>query len=726
MTSPVIRPLDLARDAGQIAQLYRRYGYGAAVGNGLAFTGDDFARAMAQNDLVTCLVAEDQGQVVGLLGALTIDAARAARPGSVRGNHFVIESTARGSLVAGFLFHEMFERLVDLGVGSLWLRVNPANRLAGTLYARTGCRAPVGARPDADGYLAVVSHLPGLVAASRRAVAASPELGVRLPTIAVANLRSGRGRGFDEGVTIAPDGRWTIAYHMESKGFRDGGAIVDGETGQVRWIGANGVDYTERFLEVQAGAGTAPTSPAPATPVGPSYAVGGFRVGLDSWGRLRADHPDHLGPVLLDCFPDAAGHTVAYRCPPPLTAATEVRADGWTTRRGPVERTYTLGPDAISVDCRVAGGDGAGRLAVHPWCGLRTAEFALASGGTLLQGGLRPGRWPVQLPAYEAAGDARWSYDLDGATTTWSDATAGLSVAIDWLDAGRLRAEGEARADGPRLRYRLRLAARDRITLASATAEPAAPAVTVAPAVTAAWSDGRSGRTAVVRATAADGAGEVVVDPAAGLLTWRAGGQDILAKPGSGAFGSLVAVPAALWASLDSDRSDVDRGPEWSGADPRVIFTQSGQPAGPDTATWSVAVSGDFSALEVVTDVPATFAGAEAAIHLKPSAAVTTLLMADSSGHLHPVTSRDPGIDRPWGLWWGFTRRVLVPAGADRTLDIRPLSADHGEILVRSCTAGFLLTLYSRVGRVGRSRATWSVSLVPAGPGATDIPPTEN
>jgi hypothetical protein len=55
-------------------------------------------------------------------------------------------------------------------------------------------------------------------------------------------------------------------------------------------------------------------------------------------------------------------------------------------------------------------------------------------------------------------------------------------------------------------------------------------------------------------------------------------------------------------------------------------------------------------------------------------------------------------------------------------LAVAPLAADHGEILVRSVTAGFLVSLISRVGWDARSRARWSLclteaDLVPRGPG---------
>jgi hypothetical protein len=209
----------------------------------------------------------------------------------------------------------------------------------------------------------------------------------------------------------------------------------------------------------------------------------------------------------------------------------------------------------------------------------------------------------------------------------------------------------------------------------------------------------------------------LLVDPTAGLMGWRAGGRRLLEKPADHGFGALTGVPAALWASLDSDRCDIDRGAEWSGADPRVNFVESLGPAAGDVAQWSVAaVADDLTALELVTDVPAVFAGREAALHLKPSPRTTVCWMDDSAGRPRLAADQDRA-ELPWGLWWGFTRRLCLPLGADQLWELRPLSGDQPEILVRSLTAGLLISLLARVGAAGRSQARWSLRLISSQPG---------
>jgi hypothetical protein len=722
----VVGDLDLERQADQITRLYQRYAYGAAIGNGLPLTGDDFAAMMAQNALVCCLVAEIKGKVVGLLGGLRIDGARSSDPGRVWGDHFVIDAGVRGSFVAGQLVWGLFDRLTDQGITSINLRINPNNRLASSLYARIGCRAKTGARPDCDGFLEVVSHLPSLVRTTRLVAAENPS--IRLPRLSFSSLRGLRGHGFDEGVVVDPDGRWHILYHVADSDVV-GDLWLDGDSGQIERIVSNGVDYSQHYRDFQLSHGlVAPARPRPAATAG-RLRLGDFALSLDSWGGLRIDHPRQLGPLLVDCFPDGQGHTVAYRRPPRSEVVIVGRPDGWTARRPDgLERVHRLVGRVIEVECRLGAGQSApDQLAVHPWVGLRPAEFSLAPADRApLAGPLRPGRWPPRLPAYEAAGDAQWSYPAQGAVSRWIDRTAGLAVEIEWLDPGRLRAEGECRAHGPQLCYRLRLHDAldpeqsdpawfdsDRFDSDPAAPAPTSPAAVLAPPLPRPplWSDAGRARPRWRRCLA-PGEGELLVDPAAGLMGWRAGGRWLLEKPANHGFGALTAVPAALWASLDSDRCDIDRGAEWSGADPRIGFAESLKPVAGDVAQWSVvAAADDLTALELVTDVPAVFAGREAALHLKPNSQTAVCWMDDSAGRPRLMADRDQ-VERPWGLWWGFTRRLCLPVGQDQLLELRPLAGDQPEILVRWLTAGPLISLLARVGAAGRSQARWSLRLI--------------
>ncbi|MDR1449423.1 MAG: hypothetical protein LBI84_04360 [Propionibacteriaceae bacterium] len=726
----VIRDIDLERDSEQVADLYRRTGYGAAVGNGISLTGEAFRAMMKLNDMRVVLVADEDGRVVGIQGALAIDACRAAPPGHLWGNHLVVDPAARGSIVMGALFAEMFTRLLALGTGSLHARVNPKNRPALRLDVRSGFRVIGSDRPDADSFIELISHVPGVMAAART-VAVDPETGaVWLPKFTVASLRGGRGQDMFDGVR-RDGGRVELTYAYEAKNLA-GEIVVDGWSGKILRLSANGEDHTDEFLATQA-------SVPEADPAASSHRFHGlaprrcgpFTCSIDALGRLRIDHPGQLGPVLLDCFPDGAGHTVAYRRPPFLDLQAAETADGWRLRAADgTEREIAVRDDGVHVVCRAPAGAVPGALAVHPRVGLRTAEYAVAAAspdGPSFAGPLRPGRWPPQLPAYEAAGDADWSVPALGAVSRWEDEAAGLSVAIEWGSPGRLRCEGECRAEGPALAYRLRLASRASVpadlALGNADPENAGPESQASEALAAAlaacpvrpWNELIWGRSDHRRLTGASRGCELTVSPETGLVEWKAGGRTIL-KHGSGdrGFGAMAAVPSALWPSLDSDRADVDRGPEWGGLDSRFVFLEQGELADPAAAGWSIGANGDFTSLVLTTSIPAVYAGLDAVFNLKPSAAVTSLAMADSAGRLTEVSCRDDGVERPWGLWWGFSRHVVIPLGGGRSLDLAPLSGAGTEILVRSVTAGFLVSLLSRVVPAGPSVAHWAVRLVPS------------
>jgi L-amino acid N-acyltransferase YncA len=713
-----IRDIDLERDPEQIVDLYRRAGYGAAVGNGVPFTADDFRRAVRLNDMRAMLVADDDGRIVGIQGALAIDACRAAPPGHAWGNHLVIDAMARGGVIMGQLFAGIFSRMTEQGIDSVHARVNPKNRMAMRLDVRAGFRTIGSDRPDEDSFVELISHLPGVTAAARL-VAVDPDTGeVWLPNLTLSSLREGRGEDMAGGVSRTHDGRVELTYHYEAKGLA-GEVVVDGESGRILSLWANGVDRTDLFLaaqpprwEIDADALEARFTHLTPRP------VGAFTASIDPYGRLRLDHPDHLGPVFLDCFPDGLGHTVAYRRPPVLDLAAAADKDSWTLRdQGGTERRVTFRPDAIEVECRVPETAVAEALAVHPWVGLRTAEYAVTNPtDRSWTGPLRPGRWPPQLPAYEPAGDADWSVSAAGTQSTWIDRTAGLSLAIDWLDPGRLRCEGECRADGPVLRYRVRPSVHPPIVVqGSALLEPRRHPVR-------AWTETSWGRHSHRRLTGEKRGNDLTVSPTVGLIDWKVNGRTVL-KLGSGerGFGALATVPSALWASLVADRSDVDRGPEWAGPDDRLRWWEPGDAVDSSMALWMIGASDDLSSLILTTDVPSTYAGLDATLTLKPGPDATRLLMADSTGQLAQVTCRDEGIERPWGLWWGFTRRVVIPIGPDRALDISALTADHGEILVRSVTAGFLVSMMSRVGAAERSVAQWGVRLTTA-PNLSQIP----
>ncbi|MDR1264656.1 MAG: GNAT family N-acetyltransferase [Propionibacteriaceae bacterium] len=700
----VFRELVLPDDAEAVIQFYDRHGFGFAHAAGFPLTAAAFQEMMRENGLLHYDLIEDGGQIVGVNGFFPIDAAMAARPYEIRNNHFLMAATARGGMLTGRAFEQAFAWLVDHGVRLTSLRVRPQNKVALSAYLRAGFRAVEHSRPAGDGFLDLTSVLPGVLGAAQ-AVTADPELGIELPNINWVHLKSDkgvRGSGFDDGVERLPDGRVAVSYQVAPRGMVSQ-FTVDAANGRIRRISLDGVDYTDLFEKVM----NYQPDPPPVSIDLPGFELGSYTVYIDSDGGLIVDHVDHLGPVLVDCFPDHLGLLAAYRLPPRRLVETRERPDGWATRdaSGTV-RLVKVTEQGLEICCRLPVGTTApGRLAVRPWVGLRTGAYSVAAPGEATRTGyLQTGLWPPLLPGYEACGDADWSVPLDGAQQAWTDPDGGLGVRIDWRGAGRLRCEGQARAAGPVLRYRVRLLQRrPRLELTAALPQPGRPGP--------AWSGGGRGQR---RLASADGAGQVVLS-SAGLLSWTALDQVVWPDATSKKpFHCLSHLPATLWPSLDSDRTDVARGPEWAEADHRVVFTTtdgSDDPGDPTQARWSLRGNADLTELELTTVAGPEWAGLDFSLNLRPPPELERVELLDGRGSWITLEATD-ATARPTGLWWSFTRwlRFDLPAGR---VTIAPVAGEHPEILVRAPAAGFLFALQSRVRDDGPSVSRWRVTLTP-------------
>ncbi|MDR1511943.1 MAG: GNAT family N-acetyltransferase [Propionibacteriaceae bacterium] len=801
--------MDPVTDSSQVVKLHRRHKFGLVMGEGFALTPEAYRAMLEENGAVRFFVAQDSSQIIGAVGLATIDRNRAMRPGEAAACHFIVEASARGSLAGGKLFDAVVDHVAEAGYRTVRLRAylhSPSLRL----YLRSGFRAVGEARVDQYLALELVNHLPGVVAASRRAVQHARALGHDWEDGHWSLIKGMRGT-LDDGVERLPDGSSLLTYSLGFRGTRIDATVV-GDTGRVVRFLHNGEDHTEDYLVWAEGLADGLAERTAPTP-GEARRVGRFNVHVDSSGTLLVDHPDHLGPVLRDVFPVATGTVVPSARPPLRDITVTATPDGWTARDGDgVERRVTVHQSELSVECRRPAGL-PGPLAAWPNAHLRTAELAARrDGAEPADAPFRPGHWPIALPSYEAAAGP-WCVEAAGTTLTWADRGAGLEIGVDWLDAGQLRPWGEARAAGEVLRYRIRPAEQTPITLApvagcgdvvsadtgeqtsitppsgtgpldtpaagsagvgagtgtrttittspvagsadaaSASTEektptplaswagqsdtPAAGSAGVKPAGP--WERTTRGRVTMARLTAPGG--ELVVDEASGLVRWTSGGAVVL-RAEAGGLGEQVRAPSALWASIDSDRTEPSRGAELAESDPRVRFAGPvglggpGRPGGGATwgprsdtaltevdatrglradtaptdveATWSLRADADLTEVEATLSVPGTFAGREAALNLAPSARLNWLEMADSAGTLSRAACRDDA-DRPIGsvgLWWGFTRRVRLPLPDGRWLDIVPAGGEHQEILVRALDGGFVLTLLTRVTE-GGTEARW-------------------
>ncbi|MDR1808349.1 MAG: hypothetical protein LBR33_10630 [Propionibacteriaceae bacterium] len=687
-----LRDVRLPDDAEAIVRFYDRYGFGFAHAMGFPLSPEAFTTMLRENDALNFVVMEDDGRLIGVSGIFRLDSAMASRPGETRGNHMLIESTARGGMQFGRMIETQFNWQLDNHVRFLTMRLRPQNKIAIFTYLRAGYRTTE-VRPSVEGFVDFSSAFPHMIDAAAQ-VTADPSLGVQLPHFNWVHLKGDKGisgKNFDDGVTRHPDGHNTVSFHVEPKGMTSD-FTLDMDTGKLWFVSRNGTEYTDLFLSVMRYS----PDPDPAVVTLPARPVGAGALTVDTWGGLTLTHPRHLGPLYQDVFPDDEGHIVCYRRPPARTVTTEATDDGWVTiDAGGTVRTVRVDGDTIEVEVKLRDGapDEPGLLAARPWIGLRTCEYAVAYPDEPRRDAyLHTGLWPPFLPGYEACADQDFSGPLAGAVQTWTDRAAGLAVTVEWLDAGRLRCEGQARADGPVLRYRVTV---------TDTAGPAA-GVTPAPLEgtdVPEWSVNVSSQGQRLLRTP-DRTGQVTVAAASGLIGWQAKGQTILVEATSSkGFHCLTKVPATIWPSLNAPREDVRRGPEWAEDDPRCRFADPtaahGSDPDPEHMVWSVTGNADLTELELSSVAPAQYAGLDAVFNLKVPVSVETVELADSAGEWRTFAKQDD-VDRPIGLWWAYTRKLRVPLGGGHVV-IEPVSGHAAEILVRGFVEGFVINLMSRV-----------------------------
>ncbi|MDR0990792.1 MAG: hypothetical protein LBL92_05485 [Propionibacteriaceae bacterium] len=713
--APVFRDIDVKRDAARIVTFYKRYNFGMAIAMGFPFTEQAFRDSLTLNDVARFRIVEDGNTILGDSGLFFIDSAMAAQPGELRGNHLLFEVSARGGMIVGEMLEGMLAWLIKNNYLMATLRVRPQNKIALFSYLRTGFRAVDHTRPAADGLVDLTTHLPSILGAFKKATD-DPRGGIEMPHMGLTVMRSteiGESQMTD-GVEHHADGSVTMSVLAEPKGMT-GEATVDARSGRLLNIMRNGEDWTDHILQVVA----YPPELPPVVFNQPSQAAGPFTVDLDSDGNLRVTHPDHLGPVLLDCFPDDQGHTVAYRKPPRRSVAIEATANGWVTRDETTgtSRTITINGDTIEVECRLADDEaGPRRLAAHPWVGLRTCNLAITMPGVNTRGDhVHTGLWPPLAPGYEGSLIPDWSLKMAGAQQLWSDPVGGWAVTISWADEGRLRADGEARATGPVLRYTIQLVRSEPQPVeATAAAQDlaanrAAASSTASP--TATWTAATWG-TDLHRLTTPDNQSEITVSPVNGLLTWDVRGQRHLVDATSPKpFSCLSTIPATLWPSIDTDRTDVLRGPEWAESDPRIIFSSPAAPVDdPDRAKWSLEANADLTELELTTSVPDQFAGQEVSLNFKVPTAVTEVEFEDSTGQWSKLSYVDRNVKRIQSIWWAYSRRLRCRLDKKTQLSFEPIAGPNTEILIRGTNEGFMFVLQSRV-EAGGSTARWRMRL---------------
>lgn len=664
--SAEIRELTGEDDLGRVADFFIRNHYGPT---GVVLSGQALERVFRERGVRLFLVAEERGEIVATIGYATMSGRRVAPPGQLFAGMFVIAPSHRTGMLAGRLFSDSFERLVARGIRGLRVEVDPANSRAFPLYVRVGFRALEGMTPDEDGYVELVSVLPGVTTDLSNNAVAWTGRSLSGDRRNWRSIRRSRTQSVDSGIVRLPGCGDAIRYDFELPG------LLVSAVGRVD-------DAALVTLSVNGSAAPGFAPPGDCEQAHParivvSRALGLFTVTLDERGTLVVSHPGHLGSVVVDPHPVASGGTAGPRRPSSRPLHVDAADEMWRIDDGDVERVVAFLPAGVRV---TAMSRSASEVVCFPWMGLRVARLALSLEGVEARAAHAVrGRWPVDLVDFEASADGESSWPAAGTEVVWSDGASGVTIA-----ATRLRAE-KARLEGWHL---ARLSGETSVGYdLSVSSSGCSSRVR----------NGRGGRVidtwwrsrralADVLQTTTD-AGTLIVAPEAGLVEWRRDGRPVVCSsfPSRRAIGPLTTVSTALWACAEPDRTDLDLGAAWPTDDARLPFQPSGDTQG---AGWSLTSFDSPSELGVRVSAIAEERRLEAVVFLALARA-TRVRIADSDGG---VLELDVSPD-PWRTW---TRAAsfFMDGGWLHLTSVRGI---HPEILIRSTAQGLMVAAYSRL-----------------------------
>lgn len=664
--SAEIRELAGGDDLERVADFFARAGYGP---EGVGLTGFSLARVFRERGMSLFLVAEERGNIVATIGYATMSGRRVAPPGQLFAGMFVIAPTHRTGMLAGRLFSESFERLVARGVRGLRVEVDPANSRAFPLYVRVGFRALEGMAPDEDGYVELVSVLPGVTTDLMTNAVAWTGHSLSAGRRDWRSIRRARAQSVDGGIVRRAGEVDAIRYDFELPGL----AIT----------AAGRVDDAAVVSLVVNGSPAPGFSPprdgqaARLDRVLCSRAIGPFTVTLDEGGTLVFSHPAHLGFVVVDPHPVTTETTAGPRRPSMRPLHMKTAGESWRIDDGDVKRVVEFLPTGVRV---TATSRTSSEVVGFPWMGLRAARLALSLNGTEVRAAHAVrGRWPVDLVDFEACAEETSSWPAAGAEVVWSDGLSGIAVT-----ATRLRGR-TARIEGWHL---VRLSGEGTVgyDLSLTAAEPSVVVcVEHSGRVIDTWRRSRRALVDVIQATT--DAGTLTVAPQAGLVEWRRDARPIVSSPfpSRRAIGPLATASTALWACAQPDRADRDRGAAWPTDDMRLPFRSDGHTEG---AGWSLMSFDSPTEVGVRVRTTAEDRRQEAVVFLAVANA-TSVRIADSAGGVLDLDV----LPQSWRTW---TRAASVLTN-EGWLHLTPVRGDHAEILIRSTGQGLVIAAYSRL-----------------------------
>lgn len=660
-----IRELTRDDDLDRVADFFARTGYGPAGG---ATTGASLDGVFRERGMRLFLVAEERGKIVATIGYAAMSGRRVAPPGQLFAGMLVIAPSHRTGMLAGRLFSDSFERLVASGIRGLRVEVDPANTRALPLYVRVGFRALNGMVPDEEGYVELVSVLPGVTTDLMTNAAAWTGRSLSVGQRNWRSIRGSRAQSVDSGIVRRPGGTDAIRYDFELPG------VVISATGRVD-------DATLVAISVNgspaSGFVSAVEKHVPPARILRSRAIGAFTVTIDDRGTLVVSHPAHLGSVVEDPHPVASGSSAGPRRPGCRPVQVDVGGESWRVDDGDVQRVVEFLPAGVRV---TATNQSSSDVVGFPWMGLRVARLALSVGGSeVCAAHAVRGRWPVDLVDFEASADATSSWPAEGTKVVWSDGFSGVTVEATRLRGRAARLEGWhlVRLSGEgTVGYDLALTAFER-----ADAERSEHGGRVI----ATWQRSRRALTDVLRATT--DAGTVTVAPQKGLVEWSRDGFMMVSSPfpSSRTVGPFSTVSTALWVCAQPDRTDLDHGAAWPTDDTRVPFQTPGESGG---AGWSLLTFEGTPDLGVRVSAIAEERRREAVVFLALAKAKRITIADSGGGRIDLDVSPEP-----WRTW---TREASFQTD-NGWLHLEPVLGASPEILIRSTPQGVMAAAYSRL-----------------------------
>ncbi|WP_052521173.1 GNAT family N-acetyltransferase [Agreia bicolorata] len=705
-----IRDYNPSTDADRVADFFNLNRYGPAR-DGSILTGFELNLVLAERGVHLFLVAEDRGRIIGTIGYLRVSGRRVSRDDELFAGMFVIDPGYRAGFLAGRLFTSSFTRLLEDGITSLRVEVNPANVKAFPLYIRVGFRsAATHPQPDQDGYIELVSHLPGVVSRLLHELASDVPLSDVFASFSWRSMAGGRNRSLSHGVTILDDGDVLVEYDF----------TVRGESILVNVRMDDGAHVSTVINGVIAELPAAPTE-RPATgrtaAANGSIKVGEYAIELGSDGTVSVRHRSYFGPVYRDALSSVIGSPSAWRRPPSNSPLVTERQDGWLidwqVDGVRMQKAITIEGNVVSVVVRSSSSYG---LVAEPWSSIRGALVRCYVGDDeQFQSPNVPGLWPPDIVDFEASHAVEPF--VPHLQTVVEEPVSGVRLEFEWQQVDSLRVEGQTlgrgTTSGSELRYSLTLSKAsvnnhgsiDEASnnhpegIAWNRDSPGGQAIDASATLAGAWSSEIRGGQKAVQARRGT-TSELVVAPEHGIATWRVEGHDVLSSPFPSArkLGPLDNWATGLWVTVQGGREDVEHGVGWGGF-PRVANNSGLAIDGP---SWSVDGQDDsLSQLQLnLIGGDASLSGVEIVAHLTPKIFGSTVFIpASPTGWW--------ALERTGRRWFCFARAVRIPLSGDRVLSIAA-STDTDEILVRSSSDSFLVSLISRSNPSGSS---WLLSV---------------